>query len=120
MGQDFYGSGDDRVDAIIDDGTGAVERWYHREHAAHRHHQTVMGDVIEYDGRVWIQSLAQAPWNGRPATSRSGKAAIADVAQDPFAYEGEVIQLTGFIGESIAPDARSLRLTWVTTPATET
>jgi hypothetical protein len=31
--------------------------------------------------------------------------AIADVAQDPAAYAGEVIQLTGFIGESISPDA---------------
>ena len=45
--------------------------------------------------------------------------AIADVAQDPAAYAGEVIQLTGFIGESISPDATP-RLIWATIRVMET
>ena len=67
---------------------------------------TVMGDVIEYDGRVWIQSLGAGAMEWTTSDlPEIERLAIADVAQDPFAYEGEVIQLTGFIGESIAPDA---------------
>ena len=67
---------------------------------------TVMGDVIEYDGRIWLQSLGAGAleWttDGLPEVEIL---AIADVAQHPEEFEGKVIQLTGFIGESIAPDA---------------
>ena len=67
---------------------------------------TIMGDVIEYDGRIWIQSLGAGAMEWTSDDLPEVEAlAIADVAQDPTAYAGEVIRLTGFIGESIAPDA---------------
>ena len=93
------------MDAIIDDGTGVVEsRWYRPGNMPPIGTTvTVMGDVIEYDGRVWIQSLGAGAMEWTTSDlPEVEKLAIADVAQDPFAYEGEVIQLTGFIGESIA------------------
>lgn len=105
---DPYGSGDDRVDAIIDDGTGVVEaRWYRPATMPPIGTTvTVMGDVIEYDGRIWIQSLGAGAMEWTSADLPEVESlAIADVAMNPAAYEGKVIQLTGFIGESIAPDA---------------
>lgn len=106
--EDPYASGDDRVDAILDDGTGVVEaRWYRPGTMPPIGTTvTVMGDVIEYDGRIWIQSLGAGAMEWSTADLPDVETlAIADVALDPAAYEGKVIQLTGFIGEAIAPDA---------------
>jgi len=106
--EDPYSSGDNRIDAIIDDGTGVVEaRWYRPGTMPPIGTTvTVMGDVIEYDGRIWLQSLGAGAieWT-TDDLPEIDVLAIADVAKNPAAYAGSVIQLTGFIGESIAPDA---------------
>lgn len=105
---DPYGNGDDRIDAIIEDDSGVVEaRWFRPgDMPPIGTEVTVMGDVIEYDGRIWIQSLGAGAfeWSATDLPEVS-ILAIADVAGQPWAYENKLIQLTGFIGETIQPDA---------------
>jgi hypothetical protein len=105
---DPYGTGEDRVDVILEDSTGVVEvRWYRA--GALPPVGTVVdatGDVIEWEGRLYMQSLGAGAvsWEAEdlPAVVSTS---LSDVALDPANHSEVVLRLSGYIGEAIPPDA---------------
>ncbi|MDB2588033.1 hypothetical protein N9X72_01240, partial [Candidatus Poseidoniales archaeon] len=106
--EDRYGSGEDRVDLVVEDDTGVISvRWYSTgEKPPIGTNVTVMGAVVDYNGRFYIQSTgAGAIWweaDGLPEVTRL---TLSDLAVDPEGYAGEIVTITGFISEAVNKDA---------------
>ena len=107
--EDPYGDGSERVDVIIEDETGVVEvRWYKFSKlpgVGSTIH--VVGDVIEYDGRFWIQALGSGSvtWSATDEMKPEEMGEhLTAVSQSPEAYTNRIIELTGYISEAIPPN----------------
>ena len=106
--EDPYSSGENRVNILIEDDTGVAQlRWYNfGEIPMLGTTITATGDVIVYNGKIWIQAIG----SGAVAWSDSDipdapMLTISTVAKDPEAYVGDSITLTGFISKPVNPDA---------------
>ena len=107
--EDPYGDGSERVDVIIEDETGVVEvRWYKFSKlpgVGSTIH--VVGDVIEYDGRFWMQALGSGSitWSvGDEANPEDIGDHLTAVSQNPEEYRDRIIKLTGYLSEAIPPN----------------
>ena len=106
--EDRYGNGEDRVDLVVEDETGVIQvRWYSTgEIPPIGTEVTVMGNVVDYNGRFYIQSTGSgAVWwepEGLPDILRLS---LTDLAIDPASYVGEIVTVNGYISESVNPDA---------------
>ena len=106
--EDPYSSGDNRVDIIIEDETGVAElRWYrYGDIPMLGTKVTATGDVIEYEGRIWLQALGGGAlsWNDAD-TPEAAEIGISTIAANPEAFLGQTFTLTGYLSKSVNPES---------------
>ena len=106
--EDRYGNGEDRVDLVIEDDTGVIQvRWYSTgEIPPIGTNVTVMGDVVDWNGRFYMQATGSGALYWEPEDLPVlQRVSITDLAVAPEDYVGEIVTVNGFISESVNPDA---------------
>ena len=106
--EDRYGNGEDRVDLVIEDDTGVIQvRWYSTgEIPPIGTNVTVMGDVVDYNGRFYMQATGSGALYWEPEDlPELQRVTLTDLAVAPEDYVGEIVTVNGFISESVNPDA---------------
>ena len=106
--EDRYGNGEDRVDLVLEDETGVIQvRWFSTGTIPPiGTNVTVMGDVVDYNGRFFLQSTGSgAMWWEASDLPVLERVSLSDLAVAPTDYIDQIVTVTGFIGESISPDA---------------
>jgi hypothetical protein len=106
--EDPWNSGDWETHVIVTDGTAVVEARWSRpaEIPPIGTNVVITGKVMEYEGNIYMTAVGSGAmdWDEDDLPDIV-QLSLLDVALDPEKYEGEVISLTGYIGESIPPDA---------------
>jgi len=105
--EDRYGNGEDRVDLVIEDETGVIQvRWFSTgEIPPIGTNVTVMGDVVDWNGRFYMQATGSgALYWGPDDLPELTRVSITDLAIAPEDYVGEIVTVNGFISESVNPD----------------
>ena len=106
--EDRYGNGEDRVDLVVEDDTGVIQvRWYSTGTIPPiGTNVTVMGDVVDYNGRFYMQATGSGAlyWESSDLPDIE-RVSISDLAVSPESYIGQIVTVNGFISESVNPDA---------------
>ncbi len=106
--EDPYSSGEDRVNIIIEDDTGVAQlRWYRYGDIPMIGTKVIAtGDVIEYNGRIWLQALGNGAlsWD-ESDTPDAPIIGISTIAKNPEDFVGEAFTITGYISKPVNPNA---------------
>ena len=106
--KDPYSQGEKRADIIIEDDTGVAElRWYrYGEIPMLGTKVSVIGDVIEYEGRLWLQALGAGAltWNEEDVPN-APLVGISTIASDPASFDGKSVTINGYLSKAVDPGA---------------
>ena len=104
--EDPYGQGDQRMDIIVEDDTHVVEvRWYqYGEMPTIGSNISVTGDVIAYNGRIWIQALGSGSVQILDVAA-PGNLSLTELSMDPEPYLGETVRIEGYLTKTLMPDS---------------
>ncbi len=106
--EDPYSSGEDRVNIIIEDDTGVAQlRWYrYGDIPMIGTKVTATGDVIEYNGRLWLQALGSGAlsWD-KEDIPEAPIIGISTIAANPEYFVGEAFTITGYISKTVNPNS---------------
>ena len=104
--EDPYGQGDQRMDIIVEDSTHVVEvRWY--QYGALPpigSNVSVTGDVITYNGRIWIQALGSGSVQVLDFAV-AGDLSLTELSADPASYLGDTVRIEGYLSKTLMPDS---------------
>ncbi|MFL2968922.1 MAG: hypothetical protein ACJZ6A_07225 [Candidatus Poseidoniaceae archaeon] len=111
--EDPYSSGDNRIDIIIEDETGVAElRWYrYGDVPMLGTTVTATGDVIEYEGRIWLQALGGGALSWDEGDTPDAEViGISTIAANPELFQGQTFTITGYLSKSVNPDSTFMAL----------
>ena len=112
--EDPYSSGENRVNILIEDDTGVAQlRWYNfAEIPMLGTTIKVTGDVIVYNGKIWIQAIGSGAvsWDDADIPD-APELTISTIAKSPEDYQGDTITITGYISKPVNPDSTFTSLT---------
>ena len=104
--EDPYSSGEDRVNIIIEDDTGVAQlRWYRFGDIPMLGTKvTATGDVIEYNGKIWLQALGNGALSWADSdVPEAPEIGLSTIAKNPGDFVGQSFTITGFISKSVDP-----------------
>jgi hypothetical protein len=104
--EDPYSDGSERLDIILQDDSGVAEvRWFKfGELPTIGSKISAVGDVRQWEGRFWIQSLGNGAlqW-GSSDVAQPTTVALATIGQNTELFLGETISIEGYITKTIHP-----------------
>lgn len=104
--EDPYGQGDQRMDVIVQDSTHVAEvRWYqYGELPAIGSNISVTGDVIAYNGRIWVQALGSGSVQVLDAATTT-ELSLTELSQSPQEHLGKIVSIDGYFTKTLMPDS---------------
>ena len=112
--EDPYSSGEDRVNILLEDDTGVAQlRWYNfGEIPMLGTTIKVTGDVIVYNGKIWIQAIGSGAvsWDSEDIPD-APDLTISTIAKSPADYIGDTITVQGYLSKPVNPSSTFTSLT---------
>ena len=118
--RDPYSDGSDRVDLQVEDVPDVVKvRWYDTTEVPPIGSTIIVeGEVVQYNGKIWINAKGMGAINRKPGTDiQAIEVSLNDISNNATGFEAEIINLTGYSSDAIEPDVTWQSFTLLDNPS---